>query len=129
MLKRLAAFFIVLAFAGQTLAGGFACDGDGSDSAAEMACCKLAKSNAGATMAMLCCQTVCGEPTSGTPGPQSETPSHGQQAPAPSVADIPATPPHSLFATVSPLSKRSVDILLLRLDPPALYLHNSTFLI
>ena len=129
MLKRLAAFFIVLVFAGQTLAGGFACDGDGGHSAEEMACCKLAKSNAGATMAMLCCQTVCGEPTSGTPGPQSETPSHGQQVPAPSVADIPATAFHLLFATVHPLSKRSADALLLQLDPPALYLHNSTFLI
>ncbi len=129
MLKRLAAFFIVLVFASQTLAGGFACDGDGSDSAAEMACCKLAKSNAGATMAMLCCQTACGEPTSGTPGPQSETPSHGQQVPAPAVADLPTTSFHLLLAAVSPLSKRSADALLLRLDPPALYLHNSTFLI
>ncbi len=129
MLKRLAAFFIVLVFASQTLAGGFACDGDGSDSAAEMACCKLAKSNAGATMAMLCCQTACGEPTSGMPGPQSETPSHGQQVPAPTVADIPAISFHLLFAAVSPLSKRSADALLLRLDPPALYLHNSAFLI
>ena len=129
MLKRLAAFFIVLAFAGQILAGGFACDGDGQNSAAQMACCKLARSNAGATMAMLCCQTVCGEPTGGTPGPQSETPAHGQQAPAPADADIPATPFHLLIAPVSPLSKRSADALLLRLDPPALYLHNSTFLI
>ena len=129
MLKRLAAFFIVLVFASQTLAGGFACDGEDSQSAGEMACCRLAKSNAGATMAMLCCQTACGEPTSGTPGPQSETPSHGQQVPAPIVADIPATSFHLLFAEVSPLSKRSADALLLRLDPPALYLHNSTFLI
>lgn len=129
MLKRLAAFFVVLVFASQTLAGGFTCDGDGSDSAAEMACCKLAKSSAGATMAMLCCQTACGEPTSGTPGPQSETPSHGQQLPAPPVVDLPVASFHLLLAAVSPLSKRSADALLLRLDPPALYLHNSTFLI
>ncbi|MBA3713638.1 MAG: hypothetical protein H0W76_14485 [Pyrinomonadaceae bacterium] len=129
MLKRLAAFFVVLVIASQTLAGGFACDGDGGHNASEMACCKLAKSNAGATMAMLCCQIACGEPMSGTPGPQSETPSHGQQAPAPTVADIPSTPFHLLFAAVSPLSKKAADALHLRLDPPALYLHNSTFLI
>ncbi len=129
MLKRFAAFLVVLIFASQTLAGGFACDSEGGHSAEEMACCRLAKSNAGATMAMLCCQTVCGEPISGTPGPQSETPSHGQQVPTPIVADIPATSFHLLFATVAPLSKRSADALLLRLDPPALYLHNSTFLI
>ncbi len=130
MLKRLAALFIVLAFAGQTLAGGFACDGGGSDSAAEMACCQLAKSDAGATTAMLCCQLVCGEPTSGgTPGTQSETPSRAQQVPAPAIADIPATPFHSLFAVAAPLSQRSANALLLRLDPPALYLHHSTFLI
>ncbi len=129
MLKRLAAFFIVLVIASQTLAGGFACDGDSSDSAAEMACCKLAQSNAGATMAMLCCQIACGEPMSGTPGPQSETPSHGQQVPAPSVTDLPASSFHLLFAAVSPMSKRSADALHLRLDPPALYLHNSAFLI
>ncbi len=129
MLKHFAALFIVLVFASQTLAGGYACSKSSNDSAVEMDCCAQAKSANSSPVAMLCCQTVCGEPTSGTPGTQSETLTHGQQIPAPPVADIQATSFHLLMAVVSPLSKRSADALLLRLDPPALYLHNSTFLI
>ncbi|MCP9496784.1 MAG: hypothetical protein MSG64_20295 [Pyrinomonadaceae bacterium MAG19_C2-C3] len=131
MLKRLVALSIVLLFASQTLAGGFACNGasDGKNSN-EMACCAQAKSAASSPVAMLCCETVCGEPTSGTPGPQSETPGQSPQVPAPLVTVTPIPTFESLLAAVIALnSKRTMDVLLERLDPPSLYLHHSAFLI
>lgn len=129
MFKRLAAFFIVLAFTSQTLAGGFNCDSDDRSSASEMACCAQAKSASASPVAVMCCQTVCGEPTSGTPGPQSETPTGAKQVPSPSVVDIPVATFKLLLAVAAPVSKDRADALLLELDPPALYLHNSVFLI
>lgn len=131
MYKRFAALFILLAFATQTLAGGFACAADGNyEGAAEMACCAQARSANASPVAMLCCQTVCGEPTSGTPGPQSETPGQSPQPPAPSLA-VNHVPPVSvsLLAVVALNSKRATDGLLEHSDPPVLYLHNSAFLI
>lgn len=130
MLKHFTALFIVLVFAGQTFAGGFACENGGSHrSAAEMSCCEQAKSGAGVTTAMLCCQTVCGETTSGTPGPQSETVTHQQLVPVSALVAERATSFNLLLSAVLPLSKRSADALVLNLHSPALYLHNSTFLI
>lgn len=129
MFKRLAAFFIVLAFASQTLAGGVACDSSDRSSASEMACCAQARSASASPVAIMCCQIVCGEPTSGTPGPQSETPTGGQQVPSPTVVDIPVATFKLLLAVIAPVSKDRADALLLELDPPALYLHNSVFLI
>ncbi len=131
MSKRLAALFIVLAFASQTLAGGFACDGDDRNSASGMACCAQAKSANPSPVAMLCCQTVCGEPTSEMPGPQSETPTGGQQVPAPPVAVIDnfVASLKLPLAIAASLYKDRADALLLDLDPPALYIRNSAFLI
>ena len=129
MFKRLSALFIVLLFAGQTLAGGFACDGDADKSMGEMACCAQAQSANASPVAMLCCQTVCGEPTSGMPGPQSETPGQSPQVTPPLVAVEPIPTFDALLAVVALSSKRAPDILLEQPDPPALYLHNSAFLI
>jgi len=117
-------------FASQTLAGGFVCSGagDGKNST-EMACCAQAKSATSSPVAMLCCETVCGEPTSGMPGPQSETPGQSPQVPAPLVTITPIPTFESLFAVVSLNSKRATDTLLQHHEPPVLYLHNSAFLI
>ncbi len=140
MLKRFLALFVLLVFAGQTLAAGFECEKGGmGDSAAEMSCCRKAKSASSSPVAMLCCQTVCGEPTSGTPGPQSDQGHQGMQVPAPVfTAEILASI-NSLLAELFPVSKgstepliverRSADALILQLHPPAVYLNNSTFLI
>lgn len=130
MFKRLAALFIVFTFASQVLAGGFVCDGgDEHDSAAEMSCCAQAKSANASPVAIMCCEMVCGEPTNNTSGPQSETPWQPQQVPAPPVTvDLKASF-NTLLAAVSPSTKRSTDGLPPDHDPPALYLHNSAFLI
>lgn len=130
MLKRLVTFFIVLLFASQTLAGGFVCNGagDGKNSN-KMACCAQAKSAAASPVAMLCCETICGEPTSGMPGPQSETPGQTPQVPAPLVAVEPFQTFNLLLAVVALNSKRTTDGLHKHSAPPVLYLHNSAFLI
>ncbi|MBA3440532.1 MAG: hypothetical protein H0T92_11750 [Pyrinomonadaceae bacterium] len=129
MFKRLITLFIVLLFASQSLAGGFVCDGDEHKSAAEMSCCAQAKSAAGSPVAMLCCEIVCDEPTSGTPGPQSETAGQQPQVPAPPVAADSITTFYSLLPVGALKFKGSTDALSEDPDPPALYLHNSVFLI
>ena len=125
MLKRVAALIMVLAFASQVLAGAFACKGDHS-SPAEMACCALAKSGNASPAAVICCETVCGEPTNGNPGTHSETKVR-PHVPAfvPAVFAVPAL----IQLPVVPVTTRSCDAALLYRDPPALYLHNSAFLI
>lgn len=127
MLKHLAATLIVLAFAGQSLAGGVACDKSGPRSGAEMACCEQAKSGTGSTAAMLCCQVVCGEPTDGTSGPQSNAATHQQQIPAPAIVANSVFQIDALFPGDAPI--KSADVLRVQHSPPALYLHNSSFLI
>lgn len=139
MLKHFVALFIIFVFAGQTLAGGFACLKGGGNSAAETACCEQAKSAAGSPVAAMCCQTVCGEPTSGTPGPQSDQPFQGMQIPSPVFTAQLIASINSLFAELFPVAKgsteplivkrSSADALILKLHPPAVYLNNSTFLI
>lgn len=140
MLKRLAAFFIALVFASQTLASGFECEkGGNGDSTAKMSCCRKAKSASSSPVAMLCCQTVCGEPLSGTPGPQSDQGHQGMQIPSPVFTAKTLASINSLLAEVFPVSKgptnssifkrRSADAVVLQLNPPAVYLNNSTFLI
>ena len=129
MYKRLAALFIVLVFASQVMASGFVCDGGERDSAAEMSCCAQARSANASPVAVMCCEMVCNEPTSGTSGPQSETPGQPRQIPTPHVnVDLRASL-NTLLAAVSPPTKRSADGLPPDHDPPALYLHNSAFLI
>lgn len=139
MMKRLTALLMVLAFAGQILADGFACEMGDDHSAAEMSCCKKAKSADSSPVAMLCCQTVCGEPTSGTLGPQSEQGSQGMQVPAPLFTVQLLTSINTLLAELFPVSKgsteplivkkRAADAIILQHNPPSVYLNNSTFLI
>jgi hypothetical protein len=139
MLKRLAALLTLLAFAGQALAGGFVCGQDahksaskmaslakgGGGSSCEMACCVQGKSPAASPVAMVCCEVVCGEQSSGG---QFETaiPPH---LPAPLVAPHRIPSFDLLGAAGLAISFRSAESLLLDCDPPALFLHHSAFLI
>ena len=126
MLKRLVTFSILLVFASQVLAAGAACEKGGGHEMAEMACCALAKSSTGAVAAMMCCQIKCGEPTEGTPGPQSESASQFRNhAPAAAVQVIAITP---FVAANIPVSKNPPEVFSLWRDPPPIYLQNSSFL-
>ena len=126
MLKYLASVLIVFVLAGQSLAGEFACDQSNNHGAAEMACCEQAKSATGAPAAMLCCQTVCGEEIGGTLGLESEARTPQHQIPAPVIVADLIIPPGPLFAGC--IFRKSAGSPL-ALSPPALYLHNSSFLI
>jgi len=127
MLKRLAALFLLLAFVGPMMAGGYACTASGErGSGEEMACCKQAQSPSGSSVAKLCCETVCGESTGGTPiTPSGAVPQ--PQAPALHV-EVPNIASVNLLPAVD-LSARSANYSLLYHSPPDLYLHNSVFLI
>jgi len=128
MFNRLIALFIVLAFASQVLAGGFACGTDKHNSPAEMACCAQAKSGTASPAAMICCETVCGESPNGTPGTHSDATVRPSVSAAP-VALHPVAAINQLIASTVRPSTRPADALLLHYDPPALYLQNSAFLI
>lgn len=128
MLRRLGAILIVLAFATPTLAGGFVCGQGDHSSAGEMACCRLAKSLAASPTAVVCCEVVCGESTGGSLGTQSEK-AASLQVPAPPVAPLRVDSFDSLLAVVIPVSLKASSTALLRRDPPALFLHNTAFLI
>jgi hypothetical protein len=127
MLKRLTTLFLVVAFAGPIMAGGYACASDGErGSAKEMACCKQAESPSGPAVAKMCCEMVCGESTGGTPiTPSGAAPQ--PQAPALHI-EVPNIAAVDLLPTVD-LSARSANDSLLYHSPPDLYLHNSAFLI
>ena len=129
MFKRLVALFVVLAFASQTLASGFACGGNDRGSASGMACCAQAKSATPSPVAMICCRIVCGKLTSEMPGPQSETPISGSQVPPPVVVNNPVVSFNLLPPVVVTSSRYRSDASLLKLDPPPLYIYNSAFLI
>ena len=126
MLKYLTTLLIIFVLAGQSLAGEFACDKSANHGAAEMACCKQAKSATGSPAAMLCCQTVCGEETSGPLGLQSEASTSQHPVPAPAIIADLVISSHPIFAGC--LFSKSAGALL-NPSPPALYLHNSSFLI
>lgn len=127
MLKRLAAFSLVLLFAGNALAGAFACGQGDRSSAVEMACCVLAKSAGASPAAVMCCEVVCGE-SGGTSGTQSED-AVRLRVPALPVAPHPAASFDQLLASsLRPLT-RPADVSLLGPTPPDLYLQNSSFLI
>lgn len=130
MYKRFIALGIILIFASQILAGEFECAASGDHQGmAEMACCAQAKSAAASPVAMMCCEIVCGETTSGPPGPQSETPGRSPQVPAPAVASGPAIAFDLLLAVAVRDAKSMAYAFIQDHDPPALYLHNSAFLI
>ena len=127
MLRRLLPVFIILTFASQVLAGAIACTKDDQNTPAEMACCAQAKSATASPAAVICCQTACGEPTSGTPGTESEN-TVRPRVPVSTLALYPVvTLRHVLPIPVRVFSRP--DALFLKHDPPALYLHNSSFLI
>jgi hypothetical protein len=145
MLRRIAALIMVLVIAGQALAGGIACGIDAFDNGLssetemtcpmqgqgdceEMACCARGKSPTGSVVAMICCEVVCGESTSGAQfnfTPQT-------LALAPPILSYRAVEFDSLSSdTDSAFSVflRSAENHLLSHDPPDLFLANSTFLI
>jgi len=127
MLKRLLPAFIILTFASQVFAGAVACTKGDHNSPAEMACCAQAKMATASPAAVICCQTACGEPTSGNAGTQSEN-TVRPPVPVSTVAIYPVV----MFTHVLPIvahvfnRRNGLD---LKHDPPALYLHNSSFLI
>ncbi len=125
MLKRFATLSIVLVFAGQAFAAGAVCDKRDGGNATEMACCEQASSPLASPTTAICCQVVCGEPTSGTPGAESSGAKQQQVV----IAPLPAAVRVASFEPlpIAILSKRSTDDLLLQLDPPALHLYNSIF--
>lgn len=136
---------MVLLFTSQALAGGIVCSVDalsnglggetemacpmqGQDGCEAMACCAQGKSPTGSIVAMVCCEVVCGESTSGSQfnfTPQT-------LAFAPPVLSYRAVEFDSLSSdTNSAFSVflRSAENHLLSHDPPDLFLVNSTFLI
>ena len=127
MLRRLLPVFIILTFASQVLAGAVACTKGDHNTPAEMACCAQAKTATASPAAVICCQTVCGEPTSGNAGTQSEN-TVRPRVPVSTVALHPVvTFSHVLPIAAHVFNRRNA--LDLKYDPPALYLHNSSFLI
>ncbi len=143
MLKRIAALFLVLLFAGQALAGGIVCGVDAisksfnhTDEAAcslqsmgecdEMACCAQGKSPTGALAAMVCCEVKCGESTGGAQfdfAPQ-------KLVPASRVISVRTVLLDTMCeAETAVVSIKSTAYKLLHHDPPDLFLSNSTFLI
>lgn len=143
MLKRIAAMFLILLFAGQALAGGSVCgvgaiskDFDHADEAScpmqgaarcdEMACCAQGKSPTGAMAAMICCEAPCGESTGGAQF--NFTPQ--RLIPAPRVISVRAVILDAMGgAETAVVSIKSAAYKLLHHDPPDFYLSNSTFLI
>lgn len=144
MLKRVAAFLMVLLFAGQSLAGGIVCgidainNGFGSTDEAtcsmqdmgdcgQMACCLQGKSPTGSVVAMICCEVNCGESTGGAQlNFAPPTP-----ACAPPIVTIRLVSLESLSKPTdsAAVSFRSAENDLLHHDPLDLFLSNSTFLI
>lgn len=145
MLKRLAAFLILLAFAGQALAGGIVCSVDaianglnqideavcsmqGMGECDNMACCTQGKSPTGSIVAMICCEVKCGESTGGAKfnfTPQS-------LVPATLIVTIRLVSLDALGevkASAAAVSVRSAGDRLLHHNSPDLFLSNSTFLI
>jgi len=143
MLKRVTGLLMILLFAGQAMASGVVCGVDAisksinhTDETAcpmpsmgecnDMACCAQGKSPTGALMAMICCETKCGESTGGAQfdfAPQ-------MLVPAPRAVSVRAILLDAMGETeTAVVSIKSAAYKLLHHDPPDLYLSNSTFLI
>ena len=145
MLRRIAALIMVLIITGQALAGGIACGLDAFNNGfggktemacpmqeqgdcESMACCAQGKSPTGSVVAMICCEVVCGESTSGSQfnfTPQT-------LAFAPPILRYRAVEFDSLSSdndSAFSVFLRSAENDLLSNDPPDLFLVNSTFLI
>ena len=144
MLKRVAALLMVLLFVGQALAGGIVCGIDalsnGFDSASEMscpmqregdcdemACCALGQSPTGSIAAMVCCEILCGESTSGALF--NFTPQTAAIAPSFIVIRIISLDALSEAESSAAVSIKSAENNLLHHDPPDIFVSHSSFLI
>jgi hypothetical protein len=137
MRARFASFFLLLIMTGQNLAGGFphmsrngsgCADADPSAvGACTMACCEQAKLPSASPASKICCETLCGKPTGESSG--IIQPESARQVPAPSVACSDLLLLKRALEGVVSTSGKSSDRSLLHCDRPALYLHNSAFLI
>jgi hypothetical protein len=145
MSGRIAALIMVLVLSGQALAGGIACGVDalsnnlggktemscpmqGQDGCEAMACCTQGKSPTGSIVAMICCEVVCGEPTSGSQfnfTPQTLVFARPILSYRAIEFDLFGFDIDSAFSVFL----RSAESDLLSHDPPDLFLVNSTFLI
>lgn len=126
MLKQVFTFLMVVTFISQSLIGGFACSQDNQGEEGQMACCVQGHSPSGSAVAMVCCQTACGESTSGA---QIETPQLQQLSLPPATAlRLPVFDVQALDDLVSVLSHQANASLLYQ-NPPDLFLLNSSFLI
>ena len=128
MKKWCVTFLTVLVFASQSLAGGFACDQDSQNCSGEMACCESGHSLAPSPAAAICCQTICGEATSGA---AAEATLHEQVlTPFAATSFITAfdNSVADAFAVTAVLLSTAAQAVLHH-DPPARFLINSTFLI
>jgi hypothetical protein len=145
MLKRMAALLMVLLFAGQAMAGGIVCSLDainnglspnneaacpmeGTTDCDEMACCALGTSPTGSMAAMICCETVCGESTSGAQfnfTPQTIT----LAPPVVAIRVISLVSLDETATSTASVSMRSAENHRLHYHPPAIFLSHSAFLI
>lgn len=145
MLRRIAAFIVILVIAGQAMAGGIACGIEtlskglnNADEMAcpmqsqgdckEMACCAQGKSPTGSVVATVCCEVFCGESTGGsqfdfTPQTLAFAP------PVLSYRTIIFVSLNSDTDSAFSVFLRSTENSLLSHDPPDLFLVNSIFLI
>ncbi len=127
MKKWFVTFLTVLVFASPSLAGGFACDPDRQDCPGEMACCESGHSLVPSPAAAICCQTVCGEATSGA---AVEATLHEQiLTPFAAISFIAAFDDSVTNASVVAVLLSTAANAVRHHDPPALFLINSTFLI
>jgi CheY-specific phosphatase CheX len=145
MVRRFAAFVMVLVLSGQALAGGImcgveaisdalhamdemACPMEDAGECDDMACCALGQAPTGAMAAMLCCEVKCGESTSGAQFDLTPP----VFIPAANVVTIRLVSLEGLgeiAAAQSLVSARTAETHFLHHYPPDLFLSHSTFLI
>jgi len=146
MLRRIAAFLLLLVIAGQAMAGGIACGVEAISSGlneptactmqsqgdcegmAEMACCALGQSPTGSMAAMICCEVKCGESTGGAQfdfTPQTLT----LAPPVVTIRVVSLVPQGEATTSKTSIPIRSAEHHLLHHNPPDLFLSNATFLI
>jgi hypothetical protein len=131
MLKHIAALLFILVLAGQVLAGVCVClDGKGSGHAS-MTCCKRKKAVTPSMKKKSCCGSLCSQPVNDNlPRSLSESSIKIPIAVRTAVEKlIISLNPRSIQAMHPPVPKRAREALLLKSNPPELYLYNHAFLI
>ena len=146
MVRRIAAFFLLLVIAGQAMAGGIACGVEAISSSlseptvctmqsqgdcegmSEMACCALGTSPTGSIAAMICCEVKCGESTGGaqfdfTPQPLTLAP------PIVTIRVVSLVPAREVATSKTSIPIQAAEHHLLHHHPPDLFLSQSAFLI